>query len=70
MARILDILSTQEAEKVLLDNPFLSINDLTTEVADTPLRLLNQIADTLNVSTPRLVTIIEERAAKEQLSIY
>lgn len=70
MAIILDILSTQEAEKVLLDNPFLSIQDLTTEVADTPLRLLNQIADTLNVSTPRLVTIIEERAAKEQLSIY
>lgn len=70
MARILDILTVQEGEQVLLDNPFLSINDLTTEVADTPLRLLNQIADTLNVSTPRLVTIIEERAAKEQLSIY
>lgn len=70
MAKILDILSAQEAEKVLQDNPFLSIHDLHEQVKDMTFLTLNQLADTLNVSAPQMVKIIEKRAAKEQLSIY
>lgn len=70
MARILDILTSQESEKVLTDNPFLTIHDLTDEIQEMNFRLLQQIADTLNVTAPGFVKIIENRAEKQQLSIY
>lgn len=67
--RLIDILTPNELERLLNDNPFYTENDFLNEVSDTNYHKFATISDTWNCSVPRVIQIIEKRHEKLNLPI-